>query len=103
VHLEEAEVQLIAQRGAGVSHCPTSNFNLSSGVAPVGKLLDRGIKVSPSAWSNQYLTLHTRIGRARHGCIRRVFAVYLDSCPACEHCCQGDRHTLSGRSKPARI
>lgn len=49
VHLEEEEVQLIAQRGAGVSHCPTSNFNLSSGVAPVGKLLDRGIKVSTSA------------------------------------------------------
>ena len=46
VHLEEEEIQLIAHRGAGVSHCPTSNFNLSSGVAPVGKLLDRGIKVS---------------------------------------------------------
>ena len=45
VHLEEEELCLIAQKGAGVSHCPTSNFNLSSGIARVGELLDRGIKV----------------------------------------------------------
>ncbi|KAH9857128.1 guanine deaminase [Lenzites betulinus] len=45
VHLEEDEVALIKARGAGVSHCPTSNFNLRSGCAPVGMLLDRGIKV----------------------------------------------------------
>jgi len=69
VHLEEEEIQLIAKRGAGVSHCPTSNFNLSSGVAPVGKLLDRGIKVCSLAYAyskNQSLTLYTRIGRAGH-------------------------------------
>ncbi|GLB34642.1 putative amidohydrolase family protein [Lyophyllum shimeji] len=45
VHLEDAEVELIAERKTGISHCPTSNFNLSSGVAPVGRFLDRGIKV----------------------------------------------------------
>ncbi|PBK97077.1 guanine deaminase [Armillaria gallica] len=45
VHLEPREMDLIAQRKAGISHCPTSNFNLSSGVAPVGEFLDRGIKV----------------------------------------------------------
>ena len=45
VHLEEDEVVLIKERNAGVSHCPTSNFNLRSGVCPVGKFIDRGIKV----------------------------------------------------------
>jgi guanine deaminase len=45
IHLEEEEIDLIKSRDAGVSHCPTSNFNLSSGVARVGELLDRGIKV----------------------------------------------------------
>jgi guanine deaminase len=45
VHLEVAEMELIAKRKAGVSHCPTSNFHLSSGVASVGEYLDRGIKV----------------------------------------------------------
>ncbi|KAL1721068.1 hypothetical protein EV715DRAFT_288613 [Schizophyllum commune] len=45
IHLEPAEVELIKERNAGISHCPTSNFNLSSGVAPVGEYLDKGIKV----------------------------------------------------------
>ena len=36
---------MINKRKAGVSHCPTSNFNLRSGCARVGLLLDRGIKV----------------------------------------------------------
>ncbi|KAI5899576.1 guanine deaminase [Schizophyllum commune H4-8] len=45
IHLEPAEVALIKERNAGISHCPTSNFNLSSGVAPVGEYLDKGIKV----------------------------------------------------------
>lgn len=45
VHLEDKEVDLIKSRGAGISHCPTSNFNLSSGVARIGEYLDKGIKV----------------------------------------------------------
>lgn len=45
VHLEESEVELIKSRNAGISHCPTSNFNLRSGYAKVGALLDKGIKV----------------------------------------------------------
>ncbi|KAJ7172322.1 hypothetical protein C8R46DRAFT_1348764 [Mycena filopes] len=45
VHLTEDEIELVATRKAGISHCPTSNFNLNSGVAPIGTYLDRGIKV----------------------------------------------------------
>lgn len=46
VQLTEDEMVLIAKHGAGVSHCPTSNFYLSSGMARVGMLLDHGVKVS---------------------------------------------------------
>lgn len=46
VWLEEKEIDLVKQRKAGISHCPTSNFNLRSGVAPIGKYLDRGLKVN---------------------------------------------------------
>lgn len=46
VHLDDAEVETIAKRRAGISHCPNSNFNLRSGVAPIGRYLDRGIKVN---------------------------------------------------------
>jgi guanine deaminase len=45
VHLSQDEMKLIKSKDAGISHCPTSNFNLSSGVAPVGVFLDMGIKV----------------------------------------------------------
>ena len=45
VHLTKEEVELIKEKGAGISHCPTSNFNLNSGIAPVGYFLDRGVKV----------------------------------------------------------
>lgn len=45
IHLGEDEVALVKERRAGVSHCPTSNFNLRSGVCPVGRYIDRGIKV----------------------------------------------------------
>lgn len=45
VHLGDDEVKIIKETKAGISHCPTSNFNLSSGIAPVGKYLDAGIKV----------------------------------------------------------
>ncbi|KAG6893946.1 hypothetical protein C0993_012645, partial [Termitomyces sp. T159_Od127] len=40
-----AELKLIKEREAGISHCPTSNFNLRSGDAPIGLYLDKGIKV----------------------------------------------------------
>ena len=45
IHLTKDEVELIKQRGVGISHCPTSNFNLNSGIAPIGYFLDRGVKV----------------------------------------------------------
>jgi len=48
VHLEKSEIYLVKAKNAGVSHCPTSNFNLRSGICPVGKLLDNGIKVAVS-------------------------------------------------------
>lgn len=44
-HLSEAEIQLVKERDAGIAHCPTSNFNIRSGMARVGCYLDRGIKV----------------------------------------------------------
>ena len=46
VWLDQAEMQLIGEKKAGVSHCPTSNFNLMSGGARVGAMLDEGIEVS---------------------------------------------------------
>jgi cytosine/adenosine deaminase-related metal-dependent hydrolase len=45
VHLSDDEVRLFGETGTAVAHCPTSNFRLGSGVAPVRKLLDAGVPV----------------------------------------------------------
>ncbi|CAE6406726.1 unnamed protein product [Rhizoctonia solani] len=45
VHLSKEEMEVVKCCGSGISHCPTSNFYLNSGVARVGEMLDRGLKV----------------------------------------------------------
>jgi 5-methylthioadenosine/S-adenosylhomocysteine deaminase len=45
VWVDEGEIDLLARSGAGVSHNPGSNMKLASGVAPLPRMLDRGIKV----------------------------------------------------------
>ncbi|MFB6196848.1 MAG: amidohydrolase [Halobacteriaceae archaeon] len=46
VHLTDEEIDLLAERGAGVVHCPASNMKLASGAAPIGTLRDRGVDVA---------------------------------------------------------
>jgi len=43
IHLEEAEIDLLAREGASVAHCPSSNMKLGNGVAPVAAFRARGI------------------------------------------------------------
>lgn len=39
------EVQRILDRGVWVAHCPSSNMNIRSGIAPVRRYLEKGIRV----------------------------------------------------------
>ena len=39
------ELQLMKRRGVMVAHCPTSNLNIASGLAPIRSFLDEGIPV----------------------------------------------------------
>lgn len=45
VHSAEEEMELMAKQNVFIAHCPQSNTNLSSGVAPIRKYLDMGIKM----------------------------------------------------------
>ena len=77
-HLSEDEIELVKHRGAGISHCPTSNFNLRSGVAPVGLYLDRGIKVRTIRYPHVLLRRRKHahvLGRAGDGRLGGVRAV----------------------------
>ena len=43
---DEEEMNLMRQNGVYAVHCPTSNYNLSSGMAPIRTYIDKGIHVA---------------------------------------------------------
>ena len=45
VHVNEREIELLADTGTGVAHCPASNMKLASGMAPVQELREAGVTV----------------------------------------------------------
>ena len=45
VYSSAEEVELLKQRGVFVAHCPASNTNLASGIAPVRRYLEKGLQV----------------------------------------------------------
>ena len=45
VHFSDAELDLLAETGTGVAHCPSSNLRLGSGIARVPEMLQRGVPV----------------------------------------------------------
>jgi len=45
VHLLDSEIDMLAEFGCHIAHCPSSNLKLASGIAPVSKLLAKGVNV----------------------------------------------------------
>lgn len=45
VHLDDNDLRLLATAGASVAHCPHSNLKLASGIAPVARMIESGIRV----------------------------------------------------------
>ncbi|KMT22146.1 guanine deaminase GuaD [Clostridium cylindrosporum DSM 605] len=46
VHNTDEEIKLLSKRGTISAHCPNANYNLSSGIMPVRRFLDAGVKVA---------------------------------------------------------
>jgi len=46
IFFHDQELDFLAKTGTGVSHCPSSNMRLGSGICRVREMLDRGVKVS---------------------------------------------------------
>jgi 8-oxoguanine deaminase len=45
IHITDADIAKLARTGTSIAHCPSSNFRLASGIAPVLKLRNAGVKV----------------------------------------------------------
>ena len=49
VHLSDDEIEILKTTQTNVTHCPSSNLKLGSGIAPIVKLLEQGVSVSLGA------------------------------------------------------
>lgn len=45
VHINDDEIATYAKTGSGIAHCPSSNMRLASGICPIKKCRDKGVKV----------------------------------------------------------
>lgn len=46
VTVTDRDIDILAQRSVTVAHCPVSNLKLGSGIAPVTKMLEKGVNIS---------------------------------------------------------
>lgn len=63
----EKEVEILAERKVGISHCIESNLKLASGIAPVTQMLKAGVKVTfgtDGAASNNDLNILSEMSTA---------------------------------------
>ena len=45
VHSTDEEIQMIKDQGVYIAHCPESNTDIASGIAPIRRYLDMGLHV----------------------------------------------------------
>lgn len=45
IWLEKDEIELMIKKDVFIAHCPNSNNNLASGIAPIRKLIEKGLNV----------------------------------------------------------
>lgn len=67
IWISEAEIDLLAARGAWVAHCPSTNMKLSDGIAPVARMLARGCHVAFGCDGEASSANRDLLREARHG------------------------------------
>ena len=64
VHLNQAEIKLLAEHGCSIAHCPSSNLKLASGIAPITEYAKNDINIglgTDGAASNNRLDMFTEM------------------------------------------
>jgi len=64
VYLTDNDIKIFAENNVSITHCPSSNLKLASGIAPIQKYIDSGINVAlgtDGAASNNNLDMFNEI------------------------------------------
>jgi cytosine/adenosine deaminase-related metal-dependent hydrolase len=75
VHVADDEVERMASAGTGVSHCPTSNMRLASGVAPVSRYINAGVPVGLGVDGSASNDSSNMLAEVRHALLLNRVAV----------------------------
>lgn len=83
VHLSDSDIELLAEAGAIVAHCPASNMKLASGIARLDALREAGVSVgigTDGAASNNKLDMYEELRLA--GYLQKVSTGNPETIPA---------------------
>ncbi|MCA0274175.1 MAG: 8-oxoguanine deaminase [Proteobacteria bacterium] len=84
VKLDEGEIGLFARSRTGVAHCPCSNCRLGSGIAPIRRMRDAGVKVGLGVDGSASNDAGNLVGEARQAMLLQRVANGADALSARE-------------------
>lgn len=78
VYSTDEEIDLLRRGGVYVAHCPSSNINLSSGIAPIRRYLTQGLRVGlgSDVAAGESLSIFGEIARAVQ--VSKLYRLYVD-------------------------
>lgn len=79
VHMTEEEIKIMKDKKSFVAHCPESNMNLASGIAPVSRMLSEGIKIGLGSDVSGGTTLSILRAMSLSAQCSKLYWRYIDS------------------------
>lgn len=92
IYVNDEEIERMGRLGTGVAHCPSSNLRLGSGIAPVPKMLARGVPVGIAVDGSASNDSSDMLGELRMALLVHRVGTGVDSMPAFDVFKMGCQH-----------